>query len=519
MKKLFIYAGFVAMIVGMITVSALLPKKYSEAQTVTSYNVSGYAFSDMPNASDQVVTDTNYYGGRGLGKIEMSGSGYQVTLSSNGKFSGYAWNEIAGFVSFDGIKVDQSCLDTINSSCDVAGDIVFIAAKNTTATISGGWDGIVRTNGSWNNTVKLGKSINGVRTMLGYAWGGDVVGWVDFSNVKITIPVITPVDECPNISGNQLTVPQGYKHDSNGDCIPNACTLFGDIAWLPGSNDKSYKWFNDETNTKTVSGLPATYSGATKFTTSDELMVILQKAYGVSIATTRNTTQTAPVPTIDAKKILSTPLELSTLHATGITNFTVSLDDSSPVQRIKFNALTDKASPLPDSCIDSCSDPDALNQGYKGSCCYKPNVWNKETKVCEPIKEDILCPDGSLAPDGDVNKCPICTDQSSNYNPVTKTCQTCNPTANAYNPITGFCGDQPSQPIKCLDGTIPIKGVCPKKIIIGCTDPHAKNYNSAATMQDNPSSCIYDPGVKTCKELGDCPKVPTAPKKPVYIET
>jgi hypothetical protein len=246
MKKNIIISSFVAITAVIVGIIAWLPT--TQAQSIASYDVSGYAFSDMPNSADQQITATNNYGGRGLGKIEMSGADYQVKLSSTGQFSGYAWNGFGGYASFGGVSVQSACLANPDSICDVTGDFVFIAARNAPVNVSGGWDGIVRTNGAWDKPVKLGKAVNGVRTMSGFAWGGDVVGWVDFSNVTVAVGILgctdstatnynenatiddgscltgSTFDICTNIDGDQSEVPPNHTKDPATPGVPGVCS-------------------------------------------------------------------------------------------------------------------------------------------------------------------------------------------------------------------------------------------------------------------------------------------------------
>lgn len=263
MKKKTIFASCITLLIVMVSVGVWLPK--TQAQSTNAYDVSGYAFSDMPNASDQTSSTTNYNGGRGLGRIEMSGTGYSVKLSpSTGKFSGYAWNDIGGFASFNDVSVPTSCLTDPEGTCTVSGDFVFIAAANADLLTSGGWDGVVKmSDASWNTPVTLGKSIDGVRSMSGFAWGGDVVGWVDFSKVTIAVgctdstasnynenatiddgscvPIF--IDLCTNIEGQQYVVPPNHTKDPATPGVPGVCIPLcsdgkpapnGDINQCPG---------------------------------------------------------------------------------------------------------------------------------------------------------------------------------------------------------------------------------------------------------------------------------------------
>lgn len=110
---------------------------------------------------------------------------------------------------------------------------------------------------------------------------------------------------------------------------------------------------------------------------------------------------------------------------------------------------------------------------------------------------DATCPDGTLAPGGDVTQCPgegetTCTTTSPTYNPFTKTCQECNPEVSSYDPKTGLCEVTP--PLECTPTSPdynPVSGKC------GTCHPGVTGYNETT---------------------GRC-TIPGGHKKPVYIET
>lgn len=366
-KSLFLSViGCMVIVAGVIAVTS--NPKTSSADPVI-YTVSGDAFSDMPNTSDQIVSPDNHYGGRGLGPISMSG----VTIDADGNFSGMANNAQVGTADFSGVSVDAGCLiDTTSTLCPVTGDFVFTAASDPQ---SGGWDGIVRmSDPSWNEVVTLGPLENGIRTMSGFAWGGDVVGWVDFSGVQVFIGK----DLCTNLPEIQLTVPDGYVKDPAEPADePGICSIIEEPVGCKIGNDPNY----DETAT-----------------VEDNTMCLCPNG--------------------------------------------------------DYNATT-------------------------GECGNGPG-------------NPALCPDGSIMPSSGV--CPGGeADQCRN--------------------IEGF--QQTVEP----PYTQVIQSGVKNCYIIGCPDPYANNYNSAATMWANPDICTYDPGVETCKQRGNCPVVPKAPKKPIYIET
>lgn len=421
----------------------------TQAKSGTTYTLSGKAFSDMPQSSNEIQTTDYHYGGRGVGDIDMS----RVTITV-GEFGGYGTNALIGNANFSGVNVDKDCLANKTSSCDIKGYFIFTDSASNTQ--SGGWDGVVRmSDPSWSPTVKAGpENAEGKRQLSGFAWGGDVVGWVDFSGV--TINRITEgcrdekatnydpqanqegdctyapiVDVCPNISGDQSTLPLGHNFDSNNNCIKDVCVMVGTGSWRGGESNKIYKWFGDTTQKKQVSGLPIKYKGGDKFYTPEELMNILNNAYSAT-TTYEDRTQRGEylsVGIIKVEKILSSPDELAT-RSIQLDDFTVSLTDRSDAfSSVRFTPRIEKVSPLPNSCNPvTCSDPIALNQGYNGACCYAPNDWD----------------------------------------PVNKTC---------VQPPT----------------------------IKGCMDKNARNYNPNATEPDNPSSCCFAPNIwndtaKTCTE-------------------
>jgi hypothetical protein len=229
-----------------------------------TYTVSGYAWSDMPNASDQGTAPDNHYGGRGLGWIQLKGSNYGVTLSSDGKFGGYAWNEYGGYVQFNpagqsdgGAYVDPTCLSGI-TACPVKGWIRFVSAPADPQ--SGGWDGWVKmSDASWSNGVVLGAPdpVTNIRTMSGFAWGDTVVGWVDFKYAQV---LITPDEfQCPvglnpypDVDPIKCVCPGTTEEPINGECpvVPptKACLDPNASNQLPVSQqDPTKTYINDPT--------------------------------------------------------------------------------------------------------------------------------------------------------------------------------------------------------------------------------------------------------------------------------
>ncbi len=167
-KKLFIFIGCIALL-------------FSVAKVSHAAQVTGYAWSGN------------------IGWINMSG----VTINDQtGAFSGYAWSPNIGWINFGltgvtmaggtnpgihavtgfaractpattGPGSGQFCNDTGNSTG---------YGSPTSDTNTNGWGGWISMSGS-NPTYGVSININssGLGTFSGYAWGDDVIGWINFA--------------------------------------------------------------------------------------------------------------------------------------------------------------------------------------------------------------------------------------------------------------------------------------------------------------------------------------------------
>lgn len=136
---------------------------------------------------------------------------YGVTYNSSGVLSGYAWSPNIGWIKFGGLSGfptgagttnanatvttvnpnagrfsgwARACAGTLNSSPNesLPGNCTSMTSRTD------GWDGWISLSGTG-----YGVSFNpntGNPEPSSYAWGSDVVGWIDFSNVKITPPIV-----------------------------------------------------------------------------------------------------------------------------------------------------------------------------------------------------------------------------------------------------------------------------------------------------------------------------------------
>ncbi len=209
----------------------------------------GFAWSDMPDGSDQNITPSNQQGGRGLGWISMNGSDtgvsgtYTVSLGSSGAITGDAWSEYGGWLDFapsgpypilyltfsqvtknvlptTSVTVDPTCLSSKGSSCAVTGWARFISGEDTNTQNTGGWDGWVNFNGhsyaanssntitgTYGVTYDANPSDANFGKFSGFAWGGEVAGWINFDGVSITPTNPLPPGSCTDANATNYGQP------------------------------------------------------------------------------------------------------------------------------------------------------------------------------------------------------------------------------------------------------------------------------------------------------------------------
>ncbi len=144
-----------------------------EVQTVyagAGDNIVGWAWSDNIGwISMNCVTDST-----------CGTSNYGVNINpATGAMTGYAWSDNIGWISFNG-------------TLDLVTGAITGWAQACAGTVNGDCTGAFRTDG-WDGQISLaGLSITGT-TFGGFAWGSDVVGWVDFSGVSSTVNLLGPI--------------------------------------------------------------------------------------------------------------------------------------------------------------------------------------------------------------------------------------------------------------------------------------------------------------------------------------
>jgi|GEM_PF-755186 len=154
-----------------------------------SGNLSGWAYNDVIGwiSFDSATASSSYF--------------YQVTISpSTGVFSGWAWNDIIGWISFNCAE-PNAC-----GSSDYKVKTSWSAGQATANLISsifdtGAANGVALNTIMWQSSSLTGGGTGAIDSVYKYAWN-DSVGWISFNHSSSTV----------NVGTSQLT---GYAYNSN----------------------------------------------------------------------------------------------------------------------------------------------------------------------------------------------------------------------------------------------------------------------------------------------------------------
>lgn len=154
--------------------------KTSSAESATLVDIIGYAWANTPQSSGAPETGTN----QGLGWISMNGTNYGVSLDiDTGNFSGYAW-----IGNGDDGAGSTGWIDFAPASGYPGAPFHGVKKEGNTLTgwakvLSMGNDGWIKmSKDASDGGVDYGVAIDpSTGRFSGYAWGSEVIGWVDFA--------------------------------------------------------------------------------------------------------------------------------------------------------------------------------------------------------------------------------------------------------------------------------------------------------------------------------------------------
>lgn len=162
----------------------------------------GFASVASAQTFDSPAPVDGYSWSPNVGWISFQGDTYGVAVDSDSTLDGYAWSPNVGWIDFG----SQSGCPT--GSCDPRIDF-------DTNTFSGwvralnhgdGWDGWISLGGSNHGSAAYGVEVtsSGGFTPSSYAWGSDVVGWMNFSTAYISTPCARETTCTTDETGTQV---------------------------------------------------------------------------------------------------------------------------------------------------------------------------------------------------------------------------------------------------------------------------------------------------------------------------
>lgn len=157
---------FILVILLFFASIVISPKNKRLAFAGDTISLSGYAWSDN------------------IGWVSLSGPSYGLVADNNGKLSGYAWSDNIGWITSNQSELSGCPSNPCWAKIDGSALTGWLRALSH----GGGWDGWISLSGPG-----YGVTQNGT-TLSGYAWGSDVVGWLDFS------PAVIPAGCTPSYS-------------------------------------------------------------------------------------------------------------------------------------------------------------------------------------------------------------------------------------------------------------------------------------------------------------------------------
>lgn len=405
----------------------ILAVPFGYAQASAGDNVTGFAWSDMPDGSDQIISPGNPTGGRGAGWISMNNlsdgtpNAYGVSINTTtGVWSGYGWSEHMGWINFapsgpyptqpgntgNGVKTNITNGKTCGWARALAGG----------TPQSGGWDGWISMCGTgFQVTVNITAG-----TMSGKAWGDMVMGWIDFSQVKVvlsntlcgtfpTAPTLPAMGICINGATASPVAKNWQNTQYYWDCIPagggagQQCTMPIAVTPNPGVCGSASGTYSPSAPTTGLCGPGNTAStvsvdlgnGTSSWTctppggTAAPCATVTNPNQNPNsaICSYPNGTSSATAPTVGTCAGLGIP---SMVQAQGNTGWSWSCTLGS----IKSSTVTCNVT----KTLQVCNDPSATNNTLAGPCQYCPAGQMNSGGTCIACTDPLLCPSNPGGP-------------------------------------------------------------------------------------------------------------------------
>ena len=258
---------------------------------------------------------------------------YGVQIETDGSMTGYAWSSNIGWIRFGGLSGFPAGAGTSAQNAATTGTYPNLIARGWVRACSvyaAGCSGALKSDserGGWDGWISLGGTGYGVTTDAGggttnsFAWGSDVVGWVNFDQVLFGAVAPSVAINTFTASPSAVSVGSGsvLRYNVTGATSCTASNNNGDTTWTsslvldvtPGDKDV----------------LVTPPAGATTYT--------LSCTDGVTAPVTQTVSVTATVPSVAISSFSVSPSSLAlgntanlSYNVTGATSCTASNDRS-----------------------------------------------------------------------------------------------------------------------------------------------------------------------------------------------
>jgi len=191
----------------------------------TSASMSGWTWSSNIGWGSASSTQLNAGGG----------GPYGLTVDGSGNITGYIWSSNIGWIQFGGLSsFPSNGTPSQNANVNLTTGAVTGWARACGGTVSGncssmtsrtdGWDGWIELSGANHESGSGGVALNpSTNVFSGYAWGSDVVGWVDMSGIVLCSSGTCGIPVTTNTL-NVYTAGSGSGTVAGSDGVINNCS-------------------------------------------------------------------------------------------------------------------------------------------------------------------------------------------------------------------------------------------------------------------------------------------------------
>lgn len=250
-------ASIVALVIFMVALVVTI-RVYASYPITNTTSLSGYAWSDTIG-----WISMNCETGGNLGSDICSTSDYGVDVSPvTGELYGYAWSDTIGWISFNTADTLTCPLGSCQARITATGLDGFARALAGGTAESGGWDGYINLNG----VIRTSNT-----ALSGYAWGSDVIGWVDMSGVTLDLACANGALDFPactqtptvTLSATPTTISYNSSSTLSWTVSGGAASCTASGAWLGAKNIAGGTESTGNLSTTSVYTLQCANSGGT----------------------------------------------------------------------------------------------------------------------------------------------------------------------------------------------------------------------------------------------------------------